>query len=92
MYGEKEEEGVDVSHTKFFWETEDLSLSLVHPLSKFSEKTPLIFHLRVVPNQTGLKDAELTNDTMKEKRLTYINIYYDIFLSFDSLVDYYVNF
>ena len=75
-----------------FLETEDLSLSLVRPLSKLSEETPSIFHSRVVLNQTELKDAELTNDTMKEKKLTYTNIYYDAFLSFDSLVDHFVNF
>ena len=64
----------------------------MRPLSKLSEETPSIFHSRVVPNQTGLKDAELIDDTMKEKRLTYINVCYDAFLFADSLVDHYVNF
>ncbi len=64
----------------------------MRPLSKLSEETPSIFHSRVVSNQTVLKDAELIDDTMKEKRLTYINVCYDAFLFADSLVDHYVNF
>ncbi len=88
----EEKEGVDVSCVKSFWETEDLSLLLVHPLSKLSKKTLSIFHSWVVSNQTGLKDVKLTNDTIKEKRLTYINIYYDAFLFSDNLVNHYVNF
>ncbi len=62
------------------------------PLSKLSEETPLIFYTQVVPNQMELKDIELINDTMKEKKLTYTNIYYDAFLSSDSLVDHFMNF
>jgi len=64
----------------------------VCPLSKLSKETLSIFHLQVISNQMELKDVELINDTIKEKRLTYINIYYDAFLFADSLVDHYVNF